>query len=386
MLTRRPSLRVIGTFLLLLGLGSLSSHPARAHDFGVTPATVTVDGPRVRLVIDLHPADLFQVVFPDEAYRRMFDDAAHVRTHADRIRAYVTPRVRLLADGVPVVLAADPTWPPNRLAMTRVDSTGKVVAATLPLALTGTIPENAEKLTMTFLLYGEGEFVPLFDVVIRDLPGKARRTEYLRVNQAATVELAPFRQHAARAKSAAQVFLDFLALGFTHILPLGLDHILFVLGLFLLGGGFRSLLKQVTAFTIAHSLTLALAMLDILRLPSRVVEPLIALSIAYVAIENLYRRDVNRWRWLVVFGFGLIHGLGFAGVLEELGLPAGRFLPALVGFNLGVEGGQLSVLLGATLVTWPFRHREWFRPWVARPACLMIAGVGLFWAVERVLG
>jgi hydrogenase/urease accessory protein HupE len=387
-MTRRPAPHVIGRLLaaFAVGLPALWAGPARAHEFGVTPVVVTVDEARVAVRLDLHPADLLQNVLADETGRTVFDDAAELARHADAVRAYVVPRVKLAVDGTPLVLTPDPTWPPANLAMTRVDSTGREVPASLPLTLTGALPPAADRLAMTFLLYGEGEFVPLFDVVIQDPAGEARRTEYLRMNQAATVALEPFRTHAARDKPAARVFLDFLVLGYTHILPLGLDHILFVLGLFLLGGGWRPLVRQVTAFTVAHSLTLALAMLGVLRLPSPVVEPLIALSIAYVAVENLFRRDVNRWRWLVVFGFGLIHGLGFAGVLEELGLPAGRFLPALLGFNLGVEGGQLSVLLLAALATLPFRHRAWYRPWVARPACLVIAGIGLVWAVERVLG
>ncbi|HEX7879879.1 MAG TPA: HupE/UreJ family protein [Candidatus Eisenbacteria bacterium] len=387
-MTRRPTHPVIGTrvLILFLGLWALPASTVRGHDFGVTPIIITVTDAGLDVRLDLHPTDLLQNVLGDESGRQVFDNTAELTRHADRIRSYVLPRVKLAVDGSPLILVPQPDWPPPGLAMTRVDSTGATVPASLPLTLTGMLPPGAAQLTMSFLLYGEGEFVPLFDIVIKDTAGTARRTEFLRVNQSATVPLAPFREHTAREKSVGRVFGDFLVLGFTHIVPLGLDHILFVLGLFLLGGGFRSLLKQVTAFTVAHSLTLALAMLGILRLPSRVVEPLIALSIAYVAIENLYRRDVNRRRWLVVFGFGLIHGLGFAGVLEELGLPPGRFLPALIGFNLGVEGGQLTVLLLATLGTLPFRHREWYRPWVARPACLVIAGVGFFWAVQRVMG
>jgi len=295
------------------------------------------------------------------------------------------PRVRFAADNSPIVLTADPGWPSDDMAMTRVDSTGKVVAAYLPLRLTGQLPAGAAILGMTFLLFGEGEFVPLFNIVITDPDGGAVRTEFMKVNQSVLVDLSPFRAHAGGDKSLSAIILDFVRLGFTHIVPLGLDHILFVLGLFLLGGGWRPLIKQVTAFTLAHSLTLALAMLNVIRLPARVVEPIIALSIAYVAVENLYRRDVNRGRWLVVFAFGLVHGLGFAGVLTELGLPPGRFLPALIGFNVGVEGGQLTVLALAALATWPLRDRTWYRPWVTRPACILIAGVGLFWAVERVL-
>ena len=128
---------------------------------------------------------------------------------------------------------------------------------------------------------------------------------------------------------------QYLWLGYTHILPQGLDHILFVIGLFLLSPRLKTLLLQVTAFTIAHSITLGLSMYGIVSLPPRVVEPLIALSIAYVAIENLLTRELKPWRVALVFTFGLLHGLGFAGVLRELGLPRAEFLTALLTFNAG---------------------------------------------------
>ncbi|MFN0152253.1 MAG: HupE/UreJ family protein [bacterium] len=175
-------------------------------------------------------------------------------------------------------------------------------------------------------------------------------------------------------------------LGFEHILPKGLDHILFVVGLFLLSARTSALLKQVTAFTIAHSLTLALSMYGVITLPGRVVEPLIALSIAYVAIENLVTSELKPWRPLVVFGFGLLHGLGFAGVLRELGLPRSEFLVAIVSFNVGVELGQLAVIaLAFAGVGWWRRHRA-YRSRVVVPASAAIALVGVFWAVQRIAG
>ena len=150
--------------------------------------------------------------------------------------------------------------------------------------------------------------------------------------------------------------------------------------------GIRPLLKQVTAFTVAHSLTLGLAMLGVVHLPSRIVEPLIALSIAVVAVENIFSQKVNPARWMIVFGFGLVHGLGFAGVLSELGVPRGQFLPALLSFNVGVEFGQLAVILAAALLTWPVIRREWYHRRVTVPASLGIAAIGLYWAVTRALG
>ena len=158
------------------------------------------------------------------------------------------------------------------------------------------------------------------------------------------------------------------ALGYTHILPKGLDHILFVLGLFLLSVRLRPILIQVTTFTIAHSITLGLTMYGIVSLPSRLVESLIALSIAYVAIENLMTSELKPWRLALVFLFGMLHGMGFAGVLSDLGLPRGAFLTALLSFNLGVEAGQLTVIaLAALAVAW-YRHQPWYHRRVVVPA------------------
>jgi hypothetical protein len=175
----------------------------------------------------------------------------------------------------------------------------------------------------------------------------------------------------------------YLVLGFEHILPRGMDHILFVLGLFLLGNRLRPLLLQVTAFTIAHSLTLGLSLYGVFQLSPRIVEPLIALSIAFVAVENLCTAELKPWRPFVVFGFGLMHGLGFAGVLTSMGLPRREFATALVAFNGGVEFGQLSVLALAFLAVGWWRERNWYRRAIVIPASGLIAAIGLFWTVQR---
>ncbi len=178
---------------------------------------------------------------------------------------------------------------------------------------------------------------------------------------------------------------EYLALGYTHILPKGLDHILFVLGLFLLAARLRPVLVQVTTFTVAHSLTLGLALFGVVSLPATIVEPLIALSIVYVAIENLRTRRLTPWRVALVFLFGLLHGLGFAGVLTGLQLPRTDFALGLVGFNLGVEAGQLTVIAVAALAVGWWRERPWYRARIVAPASLAIAAVGLYWTVTRLL-
>jgi hypothetical protein len=191
-------------------------------------------------------------------------------------------------------------------------------------------------------------------------------------------------------ESAATIFTRFVVAGFEHIIPKGTDHILFVLGLFLFSLRLRPILAQVTAFTLAHSVSLALASLKIVSLPSDIVEPLISLSIVYIAVENIFfaRKDrVSLMRVAVVFCFGLLHGLGFASVLSDVGLPAGQFVPGLVGFNVGVEVGQLSVILAAFLIFGlPFGHRRWYRAGIVVPASAIIAIIGLWWTIERVLG
>ncbi|AXI42392.1 hypothetical protein C1J02_10905 [Sulfitobacter sp. SK011] len=180
-----------------------------------------------------------------------------------------------------------------------------------------------------------------------------------------------------------QAFANYIPVGFDHILPKGLDHILFVLGLFFLSTHLRPLIWQVSAFTLAHTVTLALGAMGWVSVPASIVEPLIAASITYVAIENVFTSGLTRWRPLVIFGFGLLHGLGFASVLGEFGLPEGQFIPALVGFNIGVELGQLTVIaIAFFLVGWAIR-RDWYRRLISIPASCVIAGVGAYWFIER---
>ncbi|MBC8212308.1 MAG: HupE/UreJ family protein [Gammaproteobacteria bacterium] len=189
------------------------------------------------------------------------------------------------------------------------------------------------------------------------------------------------------ARSWSDVAIDYTGLGYLHILPRGLDHILFVIGLFLLSRHFSPLLWQVTAFTLAHSITLALTIYGVISLSSSIVEPLIAISIAYVGIENILTRQLKPWRIIVVFVFGLLHGMGFAGVLTELGLPETEFVTALITFNIGVELGQLSVILLAfAAVFWLRQDERRYRNFVVIPGSVLIALMGLFWTWQRIAG
>jgi len=175
---------------------------------------------------------------------------------------------------------------------------------------------------------------------------------------------------------------SFLLLGVHHILT-GYDHLLFLAALLLRGGGLTSLLKIITAFTLAHSITLALAVLGLVTIPDRLVESVIAASIVWVALENLVLRNAPSQRWLVSFLFGLVHGFGFASALTPLALPSRNLALALVGFNLGVEAGQaLVVVLLLPLLVW-MSGSVW-EPRVVRTTSLVVALVGFAWFVERV--
>ena len=177
----------------------------------------------------------------------------------------------------------------------------------------------------------------------------------------------------------------FIKAGFEHILPLGLDHILFVLGLFFSTIKLRSLILQVTAFTFAHSITLALAALGLVKLQLSVVEPLIFLSIVWVAVENTLYKKTTKWRPLVVFSFGLLHGLGFATLLNDYGLPKDNFISLLLAFNIGVELGQLSVLLTAFIIVRLIFIKTKYKNQLKIPASILIGLVGLYWFIESII-
>ena len=177
----------------------------------------------------------------------------------------------------------------------------------------------------------------------------------------------------------------FIKAGFEHIIPQGLDHILFVLGLFFSTLKLRSLILQVTAFTFAHSITLALAALGFVKLQLSVVEPLIFLSIVWVAFENTFFKKTTKWRPLVVFTFGLLHGLGFATLLTQYGLPKDNFISLLLAFNVGVEFGQFAVLLAAFILIRLIYLKTEYKNQLKIPASIMIGCTGLFWFIESLI-
>jgi len=176
----------------------------------------------------------------------------------------------------------------------------------------------------------------------------------------------------------------YLKLGIRHIIPLGTDHILFVSSLCLLSTHIKTILWQATAFTVAHSVTLALSMKGIVVAPGTVVEPIIALSIIFVAIENIFLNELKPWRITIVFLFGLIHGLGFASALNEIGLPRNKFYTSIGSFNIGVEFGQVIVIFCAfILIIIPFGKKKEYRKFIVYPISTVIALTATYWFFER---
>jgi len=276
----------------------------------------------------------------------------------------------LLADGVPVDLV---------YGRAEVPPVGDVeLSRDTMIYLTGQLPADTRELVW--------QWPPDFgSSVIRfsRWDSKTPQSEWLQPGQRSAVfNIA----QAQSAPSRLDVALNYVVIGFEHILPKGLDHILFVVGLFLFSIRLKPLLLQVTAFTVAHTITLGLSIYGVISLPASIVEPLIALSIAYVGIENCMDSKLKTSRLVLVFCFGLLHGMGFAGVLTEIGLPRSEFLTALVTFNIGVELGQLAVITSCLCLVGWCRSRDWYRSRVVIPASLLIALTGIYWTWQRTLG
>jgi len=291
----------------------------------------------------------------------------------DRLASLLERRIRVRFDGEPAPFEV--TLPERG----RARPPGELPSALgLVVRLDGSVPQGAREVSF----FASRAFPQVRLAVSR--PGEAPGPMELVTPGA---ESRPLALTGARTPpGAGESLRRFLALGVTHILPYGLDHVLFVAGLALLSPRLGPLLAQVTAFTLAHTLTLALSSYGVFSLPPRLVEPLIALSIVYVGVENVVSPRLRPSRLALVFAFGLLHGLGFAGALAEMGLPEPHRLLALLAFNVGVEIGQLAVIALALAVLALFSLTGRDRRVVVRPASLAIAAIGLVWTVRRVGG
>lgn len=392
----RSFICVVSKLTLLVALSSVglfTTTRAQAHELQPTIADFTVQDGTVSIVMRLNveallaDIDLDTVQDTNEAENADDYDALRAMTPdqiADRAPELLTrwnalPLVQV--DGVDVMLETQTFEMPEDVDIE--------LARISTWALQGAVAGNAQGLAVSWP-QGAGA------IVVRQQGVEEPFTGYLNGGQTSeTISLTGGNE-----MTGFQAFGYYIPVGFDHILPKGLDHILFVLGLFLLSTHLGPLLWQVSAFTLAHTVTLALGAMGWVSVPAGIVEPLIAASIVYVAIENIYVGGLSRWRPFVIFGFGLLHGLGFASVLGDFGLPPGQFLPSLIGFNIGVELGQLTVIALAAGLLWLAQRAAFvanlegeevlvseypvmFRA-VSITGSLTIAIIGAYWVVQRV--
>jgi hypothetical protein len=357
------------TRLLLLFLLLLPS-AAEAHEIGTSNVRLTLHGSTWTAEITTAPTALANKIGPQAGQPRVAE------LNADIVRARLTTATHIIADYIEVRF--DGIVSPVHVTVAQVEMPDDVAEpAFVVLRATGPVPAGAKAATWRY-----GLVYATYAVVFTDASGANPVTQWLDGD----AESQPFPLQASPPRSLASIAAQYLSLGFHHIVPEGLDHILFVLGIFLLTPRLKPVLVQVTAFTVAHSVTLGLTMYGIFSVSPRIVEPLIALSIAYVAIENIVTPRLTPWRPAVVFGFGLVHGMGFAGALTELRLPRNEIIPALISFNIGIELAQLTVIAAAYFaVAFWAGERAWYRARVVLPACAAIATIGLFWTVQRLV-
>ena len=366
-------------FVFLSSLGLYSS-TSIAHD--IKPIVSTLDlssGERFELLIELNAEALFAGLRPvhKESENHPLEKTYKTlrKLDSESLRAEVGDELERLLSSISLRFDSAPAQ--LTLEEIEIPETGDVESPRMTrIRVSGTIPETAVNFSWKLTPDFGGNIVK-----VRRMQGEPGLF-WLR----AGASLPPMAIVGnVEPRSLQETVFQYVEQGYIHILPMGIDHILFVLGLFLLSPKMKPLLIQVTLFTLAHSVTLGLAAAGVVSLPASIVEPLIAISITYVAIENVMSEQLGRFRMLVVMLFGLLHGLGFATVLSEVGLPDVQFLPALLSFNVGVELGQLTVILAAYILLGVWRggdNRLFFQ--VQRPASWLIALVGFYWFIERI--
>jgi hypothetical protein len=349
--------------VLLGGIGVL------AHEIGTTRVSVLLQEDRtydVEIVTDA--AVLVEKLAASAGWPAPAD------THPARLQSLLTSLDETFRQRVQIAFDASTVRPTSAYVVAAGSDAMSAAVATIRLA--GEIPPEARHFTWTYAWTFAS-----YALTVRRAASENPATEWLEGGQTS----APFALTSpALPVSRLGTAWRYLTLGFTHIVPNGLDHMLFVFGIYLLSGRVRSVLWQVSAFTVAHSITLGLSIYGVVAVPPQIVEPLIAVSIAYVAIENIFLTELKSWRVTLVFAFGLLHGMGFAGALKELGLPRAEFVMALLTFNMGVEAGQLAVIGAAFLCTgWHCAHRAWYRGRIVVPVSTLIACIAVYWMIQR---
>lgn len=354
---------------------------ARAHELRPSVMDVVVNADSVEMVLDvvIEPfvagIDQSAVFDTNDAPQAARHDALRAST-PDVLEATIATEWERIGAGF--VVESDGQRVPLELVEASVPEVGDIeLPRDTQLVVRGNLPAGTAPVTVGWRAeYGS--------LIVRQGEGETAYSVLLSNGDIS----APLPRDAIAVESTGETFVRYLISGFDHIIPKGLDHILFVLGLFFFSLRWRPLLAQVTAFTVAHTTTLALAVLGHVSLPGSIVEPLIAISIVYVAVENIFfggpDAKIGMRRIALVFAFGLLHGLGFASVLEEFGLGS-ALVTALIAFNIGVEVGQLAVIaLAFVLLALPFGRKPWFRSVIAIPISVFIAIIGAWWAFERV--
>ena len=372
--------QLLTLFLLLIFLVMGMVTPSRAHNIQPAVADLSFDengGYTISIVLNLEST--MAAIEPELTDTSQSPNASEY----DRLRALPPEKVvnkfegfsaRFL-DGIHVLVDGKRMHPEIREVL--VPETGDLAfSRESVVVIGGTLPEGAANISWGWV-FEFGASILRVSAETDEDPYSA----YLVDGEQS--EDIPIRSKLSR--SPLETIANYVFVGYVHILPGGLDHILFVVGLFLLSTRLHPLLWQITAFTVAHTISLALGMTGVVRISPAIVEPLIALSIVYVCVENLFTRKLTRWRPVIVFCFGLLHGLGFAGVLMEIGLPRDQFATGLISFNVGVELGQISVIAACfALVGIWFSRKIWYRKIIVIPGSLVIATIATFWFFERI--
>lgn len=356
----RPHLLALFAFVALLFLGP----DAHAHQAGLSRGEYTLAGRE----IDLH------IVFANSevsAAVPMLDKDHDGHLSTDEVEASRADIFSLFI--APLSIRADGEVCTSKLEDARIESAdGLLVVAKY------TCPKVPKHLRI------EAGFLDRFDFThrhIAEIVSGSRVEERVAVPANRVIDVDVQATEGAPPPESS-VFVPLFKMGIFHILT-GYDHLMFLFGLVLVGGRKRALVALVTAFTVAHSISLALAVLHVFEPPAYIIEPAIALSIAYVGVENFFVKNAEH-RWKITFPFGLIHGFGFAAALQEIALPHAQVPVALFAFNIGVETGQLAVLAVLLPLLHFARKSAWFRDKGVKGLSLVVASAGMIWFVTRV--
>lgn len=375
-------------FLLTLFLGVLFSNPSVAHTDDINQATLSLtngDHYQLTVTVDLiHLLKQYLNISGDDEKVMIWlnqQSLSEQKSLLEQLKQLLSQQSKIYFDNKATNIAVFKGLELQYLKRILSQQLSATEYKT-QLQATGSIPENVSAVNI--------RFSPLLGNVIL----KVVRPEQEIMSAAALSNSYQTRtvnqQLAANSQlstTALAIAGDYIYQGFVHILPKGLDHILFVLALFLFAKRRSTLLWQISAFTLAHTLTLALGIYGIISLPGDIVEPLIALSIVYVGLENIYRAKNNKTshtRMPIIFAFGLLHGLGFASVLADVGLPPSQYALSLISFNIGVELGQLTVIALAFISLLPFRAKGWYQTKLVLALNIAIAIVASYWVIERI--